>query len=305
MEKKRILFVGGAQIRFSVGTSRIPAPQEILRSEEFYTFAPCGRSVLGAIAAARLGFDAVLCARVGDDYYGDRLREVCKKEGVRSAKITVDPALQTGLALEMVEKNGYHRTILFPGANLSLEKSHMESALTCMPDAIVASLEAEPEAIAQFSALAAKRGTPFFIDATAKRGVVPADFPFEMLSHTEILLLDEEDVYTFTGIHPSNEEQSKKACCTLCNRFDVRYILVRLGTRGCLLHDGMFFSAFSALDEEPVDTAGASEAFAAALIGEYVSTGNLSTAAQFANSVYAKTASQRGGYRSLPRRSEL
>ena len=305
MARKRMLFIGGAQIRFAVGTTRIPAPGETLRSEANYTFAPCGRSILGAIAAARLGYDTAICARVGDDYYGDRLRDVCKKEGVHSANITVDPALQTGLALELVEQSGVCRTILYPGANRSLEQTHTESAFACLPDAIVASLEAEPEAIAQCSALAAERGIPFFVDATANRGVVPADFPFEQLARAEILLLDEEDAYTFSGIHPVNEEQRKMACYSLRKRFDVRYILLRLGNRGCFLYDGKYFSAISAFDEDPVDTAGASEAFTAALVGEYLQTGDLRAGAEFANGVFAKTASKAGGYRSLPRRSEL
>ena len=305
MPRKRMLFIGGAQIRFAVGTARTPAPGEILRSEANYTFAPCGRSILGAIAAARLGYDTAICARVGDDYYGDRLRDVCKKEGIHSSNVTVDRTLQTGLALELVEQSGVCRTILYPGANRGLDRSHAENALACLPDAIVASLEAEPEAIVQFAALAAERGIPFYVDATARRGVVPADFPFEQLARAEILLLDEEDAYTFSGVSPINEEQRKMACYTLRKRFDVRYILLRLGARGCFLYDGKYFSAISAFDEEPVDPAGASEAFTAALIGEYLNTGDLRAAAEFANNVYAKTASVAGGYRSLPRRSEL
>lgn len=305
MPRKRMLFIGGAQIRFAVGTARTPAPGEIIRSEANYTFAPCGRSILSAIAAARLGYDAAICACVGDDYYGDRLREVCKKEGVHSANITVDRTLQTGLALELVEQNGTHRTILYPGANRGLDRPHAENALACLPDAIVASLEPEPAAVAQFSAIASERKIPFFVDATARRGVVPADFPFEQLARAEVLLLDEEDAYTFSGVNPINEEQRKLACYTLHKRFNVRYVLLRLGMRGCFLYDGKYFSAISAFDEDPVDPAGASEAFTAALIGEYLNTGDLRAAAEFANNVYAKTASVAGGYRSLRRRSEL
>lgn len=305
MPRKRMLFVGGAQIRFAVGTSRVPAPGETIRSDANYTFAPCGRSILGAIAAARLGFDAAICARVGDDYYGDRLQEICKKEGLHAANITVDRTMQTGLALELVEQSGARRTILYPGANRGLDRAHAENALTCYPDAIIASLEPEPDAVVQLSALASERKLHFFVDATAKRGVVPADFPFEQLAHAEMLLLDEEDAYTFSGINPVNEEQRKLACFTLRKRFDVRYILLRLGSRGCFIYDGKYFSAISAFDEEPVDPAAASEAFTAALIGEYLNTGDLRVAAEFANSVYAKTASQSGGYRSLPRRADL
>lgn len=305
MARKRILFVGSSQIRFAVGTPSVPAPAEVIRSDANYQFSPGGRSALCAIAAARLGYDAALCTRVGDDYYGDRLAKVFQNEGLHARYVTVDREHQTGLSLDLIEQDGSCRTVLFPGANRSLSVTHAEAALGCYPDAIVASLETEPETVLQLSALAAAKKLLFFLDATAASGRFPQDFPFEQLARTEMLLLDEVDALAFTGIQPSNEEQRKLACYTLRKRFDVRYILLRLGSRGCFLYDGKYFSAISAFDEPPVDTAGASEAFTAALIGQYIASGDLRAAAGFANSVYAHAASLPGGYPSLPKREEI
>jgi len=305
MAVKRMLFVGNANIRFAVGTPYIPAPNETIRSEANYTFAPSGRSALSAVAASRLGYDSVLCARVGNDYYGDRLVEVFKNEKLRITDVTVDRERQTGLALELVEENGTTRSILFPGANQSLTGDHGESALSCYPDAIVASLESNPETIIRLSELAYEHGIPFFLDATAERDAVPADFPFEQLSRTEILILNEDDARLFSGIAPINEEKRKLACYTVFKRFDVRYVLLQLGSRGCFLYDGKYFSAISSLDDTVIDAAGASEAFTAALIGEYLRTNDLRASAEFADTVYAKTASKHGGFQSLPYKNEL
>ncbi len=305
MAKKRMLFIGSARIRFAVGTPYIPTPGETIRSEANYLFAPDGRSTLSAISAARLGYDAVLCARVGDDYYGDRLTEVCKREGLHTGGVTVNRELQTGLCLELVEQDGTRRAVLFPGANRTLTGAHAESALTCYPDAMIASLESEPESVLQIASIAAARKLPFFLDASAERDACPQDFPFEQLAKTEILLLNEEDARLYSGIDPVNEENRKLACYTLRKRFEVRYIVLRLGSRGCFLYDGKYFSAISSFDEDPVDPAGASEAFTAALIGEYLTSGDLRAAAEFANGVYAVTASRPGGYRSLPARADL
>lgn len=305
MAVKRILFVGNAYIRFAVGTPYIPAPGEAIRSEANYTFSPGGRSALGAVAAARLGHDAVLCTRVGDDYYGDRLVEVFKKEKLRITDISVDRERQTGLALEIVEENGTARSILFPGANISLSGAHAEGALTCYPDAVVASLESEPKVVIRLSELAYEHGIPFFLDASAERDAMPADFPFESLSRTELLILNENDAQLFSGIKPVNEEKRKLACYTIFKRFDVGCILLQLGSRGCFLYDGKYFSAISSPDDTAVDTAGASEAFTAALIGEYLKTGDPRTSAEFADTVYAKAASRHGGFQSLPYKNEL
>lgn len=300
-----MLFVGNAQIRFAVGTPYIPAPGETIKSGANYTFSPDGRSALCAIAAARLGYDAVLCARVGDDYYGDRLVEVFKKENLHFANVTVKRECQTGLSLELVEPDGTRRKVLFPGANAHLSVKHAEGAFGCYPDAIVASLESVPETVVSLSRLAEERGVPFFLDACADHDAVPRDFPFESLGKTELLIINESDARLFSGIDPCNEENRKLACYTLYKRFDVKYLLLQLGATGCFVYDGKYFSAISLFGEEPVDCTGASEAFTAALLGEYLRTGDLRAAADFAGTVYAKTASQHGGYQALPFRYEL
>ena len=302
MAKKRILFIGNAAIRFAVGTPYIPAPGESILSDGNYTFAPGGRSALSAIAAARLGYDAVLCARVGDDYYGDRLVEVFRNEGLHIANVTVKRECQTGLSLELTERDGTTREIFFPGANAHLDYAYAEGAMGSYPDAIVASLEGDPEMILRLSAIAEERGIPFFLDGSVRREAVPTDFPFEKLGATELLILNEEDARLFSGIEPGNEENRKLACYTIRKRFDVRYIVLQLGNVGSFIYDGKYCSAISGPESEVVDPAGASEAYTAALVGHYLHGGDLRSAAEFASTVYAAVASRHGGYQSLPKK---
>lgn len=302
MAKKRLLFVGNAAIRFAVGTPYIPVRGESILSDGNYTFAPGGRSALSAIAAARLGYDAVLCARVGDDYYGDRLVEVFKSEGLHIANVTVKRECQTGLSLELTERDGTTREIFFPGANAHLDYTYAEGAMGSYPDAIVASLEGEPEMILRLSAVAEERGIPFFLDGSVRREAVPTDFPFEKLGATELLILNEEDARLFSGIEPGNEENRKLACYTIRKRFDVRYIVLQLGNVGSFIYDGKYFSAISGPESEVVDPAGASEAYTAALVGHYLHGGDLRSAAEFASAVYSAVASRHGGYQSLPKK---
>lgn len=304
MARKRILFVGPAQIRFAVGTPSVPDAESTVLSSANYSFSPGGRSALCAIAAARLGFDAALCARVGDDYYGDRLREVFRMEGVHATNVTVDRERQTGLSLELAEPNGTSRSILFPGANSSLDAACIETALSCYPDALVVSLDADRDAVLAANRYAADKKLPFFLDATPSYGQRSVGFPFEQLNGTEILLLEENDAFAFTGIRPVNEEQRKLACYTLKKMLNVKYILLRLGSRGCFLYDGKYFSAMFTFDEQVTDAAGANEAFTAALIGHYISSGDLHAASEFANGVFAACASKPGEYQSLPRKGE-
>lgn len=305
MARKRMLFVGSAAVRFALGTPRLPAPNQTVLSDANYTFAPDGRSLLSAVAASRLGFDAVLCARVGDDYYGDRLVEVCRREGLHVSHVQAEPGAQTELLLDLVEESGSCRTIRFTGAGSDLSAEDTERAFVTLPDALVVSLEAQPETVLGAGAAAKEKDLPLFIDATVPHTSGFASFPFEQIPQAELLLLNEQDALIHSGIDPSNEENRKLACYTLHKRFHVHYIVLQLGSRGCFLYDGKYFSAISSFDAETVDPAGASEAFDAALIGAYMESGDLRAAADFANTVYAKTASRHGGFRALPTRNEL
>ena len=302
MAKKRMLFVGNAAIRFAVGTPYIPAPGESIISDGNYTFAPGGRSALSAIAAARLGYDVALCARVGDDYYGDRLVEVFRNEGLHIANVTVKRECQTGLSLELTEPDGTTREIFFPGANAHLDHAYAEGAMSCRPDAVVASLEGDKDMILRLSALAEERGIPFFLDGSVRQEAIPTDFPFEQLGTTELLILNDADARVFSGIDPNNEENRKMACYTIRKRFDVRYVLLQLGNTGSFIYDGKYFSAISGPESEVADPAGASEAYTAALIGDYLQGGDLRASAEFASAVYAAVASRHGGYQSLPQK---
>ena len=303
MSRKRILFAGSAEICFAVNAphyTSLPTPTVPNGS---YAFSPGGHGMLTAVAAGRLGYDAVFCGRVGDDYYGDRLIGICRSEGLHISNVTTDRELQTGMTITLQESPRSVRTVRLPGANQNLSGSQIEDALSCYPDAVALSMELPRSAILRGSSAAAAQGLPFFLDVGLE-GPSLADFPFERLSQTEILLINEQDAEAFAEGAGGNEEKKKLACYNLCKRFPVKYVILKLGKRGCFLYDGKYFSAVVSSDADPLDITGASEAFSAALIGEYLETGDIERAARFANNVSLLTASRIGGISSLPTKEE-
>lgn len=303
MSRKRILFAGSAEICFHIHAphySSLPTPTV---PNGTYSFSPGGHGMLTAVAAGRLGYDAVFCGRVGDDYYGDRLIGICRNEGLHISNVTTDRELQTGMTLTVQESPRSIQTIRMPGANQNLSGSQIEDALSCYPDAVALSMELPRAAILKASSAAAAQGLPFFLDV-GPEGPSLADFPFERLNRTEILLINEQDAEAFADDASGNEEKKKRACYNLCKRFPVKYVILKLGKRGCFLYDGKYFSAVVSSDADPLDITGASEAFSAALIGEYLETGDIERAARFANNVSLLTASRIGGLSSLPTKEE-
>ena len=108
-----------------------------------------------------------------------------------------------------------------------------------------------------------------------------------------------------TGIRPNNLNNCLRASIALCSRVSIRYVVLKLGGRGCYVYDGKYCDLVSPYDVEPVDTTAAGDAFTAALTAEYLRTGDIIAAARFANAAGALTVTKKGAIKSLPVREEV
>ena len=66
----RMLVVGSANMDFVMNCERLPCAGETMLSYEPYEYAGGGKGANTAVAAALLGAQVMLCARVGDDQHG-------------------------------------------------------------------------------------------------------------------------------------------------------------------------------------------------------------------------------------------
>lgn len=298
---KRVLVVGSANIDFVLNTPYIPAPGETMISQGAYAFTPGGKGANTAVAAAAFGADVSLCSRVGDDFYGDRLISLFADKGIDTRYIKVDRTEQTGLGVVMVEKNGTNRIVVFSGANKKINDSDVESAMTCCPDAVVSQFEVQPEAVIAAARGAAYEGAMFIVDA----GAAKPDFPLSKLEQVEIFSPNEVETEILTGIRPSNLENCLRASIALCNKVDIKYVVLKLGARGCYVYDGKYCDLISPCEVPVVDTTAAGDVFTAALTTEYLRTGEILTSAKFANAAGALAVSKKGAITAVPTLEEV
>ncbi len=298
---KRILVAGSSNIDLLLNTPYIPAPGETMVSEGNYAFTPGGKGANTAVAVASLGENAVLCSRVGDDAYGDRLIALFKEKGVDTRFVKADRLEQTGLSVVMLEKSGANRVISFKGANRRISESDIENAFSSYPDAIITQLEINPDAIVNAARLAADDGIKFFLDA----GPARANFPLEKLERVEVLSPNETETEILTGIRPNSLENCLRASMALCNRVDIGYVVLKLGSRGCYVYDGKYCDLISPFDVPVADKTAAGDVFTAALTVEYLRTNDILKAARFANAAGALTVSKHGAIASIPTLEEV
>lgn len=301
--KKRILAVGSSNIDFVCRMLRVPESGETLISNDTYAFVPGGKGANCAVAAARLGADVVFCTRLGNDGYASQLLEKYKSEGIDTRFVFRDKTAQTGLEVVLVEQTGHNRIVVYPGANALLSETDIEDAFTCYPDALLIQLETDFESVVVATKMAHKQGAKIFLDASHAR----SDYPYSALAPLEVFSPNETETEILTGIRPTGSESCLRAAMAICSMIQTKYVVIKLGDRGCFIYDGTHCRHVAPIEiGTAVDTTAASDAFTAALTHRYLNNSeNIYDACEYANAVGAYVVTKRGAFTSLPTQKQL
>ena len=261
MTKPRILCVGSANMDLVMKMERVPERGETLITARDYEFIPGGKGANAAVACARLGADTLLCTKLGDDANGKVLREMYVKENISPRFIGVDKHNNTGLAGIFLESSGANRIVVYPGANNALTTDDLEEAFISYPDALLMQFEIPESTIVKACRMAAERGVKVFIDA----GPARADFPLRELGQLEIFSPNETETLAYTGISPDTMSSTMSASVKLSVMVNAKYIVLKLGSRGAYVYDGVNADIVPSYDVTAIDTTAAGDAFTAAL----------------------------------------
>ncbi len=287
---------------FVCSAEKIPSPGETVISGGEYFFSPGGKGANCAVSAARLGADVVFCTRVGDDAYGKELCEAYKNENIDCRFVYFDTEEKTGLAQIFREANGQNRITVFPGANSKLSLENVEEAFTCYPDALLLQCEIEPEIVMFAIRMAHRQQIPVFFDMAPVRD----DLDISFIGKCEVISPNESETEFYTGISTESSDGCLRAAIKLQNITKCKYVVIKLGSRGCFVYDGMHQEFIQSLEVRAVDTTGAGDAFTSAMTLRYLRNGgNITDAVRFANCVGAYTVTKSGAFPSFPTAKEL
>ncbi len=299
--KARILTVSSANMDFVMNIRRLPTGGETMTEHGTYSFMPGGKGANSAVAVQRLGGESVFCARLGNDANGALLRNLYISEGIDTRFIVMDQKNPTGLAAIMVEPSGQNRIIVYPGSNGAFSDRDIAASMMCRPDALLMQMEIPAATVLTAASLASSRGIPIVLDA----GPADPSFPLEQLPPLEIFSPNETETKIYTGIDPYSHQNCLRACMKLSERVKAKYIVLKLGGRGCYIYDGKYYFCLPAYDVPCEDTTAAGDAFTAALTLEYVRTGDIEHAGKYANAVGAITVNRPGAIPSIPNAAEV
>ena len=291
----RILVVGSINLDLVLQMARAPAPGENVPGQS-YSYICGGKGANQAVAAARLGAKVDLVARVGNDAQGEKLRRGLEDEGVSTKFVTRDDRSPSGLAVVLVEANGQNRIIVYSGSNMTLAPEHAEKALRDEYDALMLQLEVPDEVVAASFAAARKKRIPVILDAGPAR-----PFDLNLVKGIDILSPNQHEATALTGIPCQNRADAREAGNRLRELSDAKHIVIKMGAAGAFLMSGDLCELVPAFPIEPMDSTAAGDSFTAAMVIDWLRTGDIRHAVRYGNAAGALAAMSLGAQTSLPK----
>lgn len=295
-----IIVVGSINADLAVQVHRHPKPGETLMGSGG-TITPGGKGANQAVAAALQGASVRFVGAVGNDAYATPASRCLTKSGVDLTGIShVEDT--TGLAVIAISADGENTIIVIPGANAWVDAEAVKQHTTDIAAADIVLLQGEIPA----------EGFQAAVDAATHRvvinlaPVVPVDR--DALLQADPLMANEHEaalVLQQLG-HEVAEEDSKNPEKLAADLLDAGFasVVLTLGAAGALVATPEGSELVPSPKVTAVDTTGAGDAFAGALVARLDAGDSLLDAAHHAVRVAAYAVTGRGAQDSYPTKDD-
>ncbi|ASW57789.1 hypothetical protein CIK06_17125 [Plantactinospora sp. KBS50] len=260
-----MIVVGSANVDITTRVERLPVPGETVLGAEG-AFRPGGKGANQAVAARRLGAEAVLCAAVGADAFGRQLTADLAAAGIDPEQLLVVSGDITGVAMIVVAGDGENTIVVVPGANHALDASAVTRLGDRLApgDVLVLQLEVRLDTCLAAATAARRAGARVQLNAAPlpKSGDPTLAALLELV---DVLVVNETEAASLSGrAAPTGTDRWIEVAADL-RRLGPAACVVTLGARGAVAHDGDTGWSQPAFPASVVDTTGAGDAFCGAL----------------------------------------
>jgi sulfofructose kinase len=285
-----LLCVGIATLDYVYGVEALPTEGRKYRAGALEVVGG-GIAANAAVAAARLGGEALLATRLGDDATGDAIRAELAAEGVDLALSNPVWGRRSPVSAIMVDPAGERMIVSYSDGDMPDEPDWLAQSLPKDVGAVLGDTRWEKGAL-RFFHLARQAGLPAILDGDRK----PAD-P-ELLAAATHIAFSEVGLAELTGLDDPH------AALHSLDRGDC-WLAVTMGPAGVLVAERGEIRHHPAFAVEAVDTLGAGDvwhgAFALALAEGRAET----EAIRFASAAASIKCTRFGGRKGAPGRAEV
>jgi ribokinase len=286
-------------------TSRIERPLAVGETVNAHGFSvsPGGKGSNAAVAAARMGAQVAVVARIGDDAFGQMALSLWREEGVSTAHVVQAHGEASGVAQILVYASGDNSIAVSAGANAGLEVAHVQAASASIASArvVIASNEVPVSVATAAFKLARAQGAVTLLNPAP--ACAPSDTLQRLLALCDTITPNENELRLLANLGPhaslddAAEHLLKQGVCA---------VLVTLGGSGCCLYrSGEKPLPLPAWPVKVRDTVGAGDTLTGALAACLARGMALENAARYANAAAALSVTGAGALGAMPRLEQV
>ncbi len=297
-----IVVLGGINMDLVTNADTLPRPGETIKGYKFGMY-PGGKGSNQAVSIGKLGGDVYMLGRVGDDTFGDTLKESMVSAGVKIDYLKVSAGQSTGIALIMVDKKGENMITFVPGANGDVSPSDVKDAKIGIESAkiFLAQLEVPYNAVFEAVDIAFRNNITVIIDPAP---VPDVEFPKDFWGKVSIVTPNETEAEGLTKLEVKDVEGARKAGEVFLS-WGVDKAIVKLGAKGCVLVEKNRWEYIEPVKVNAVDSTAAGDVFAGALSFSLARGDDILKAMRFANYAGALSTTRYGAQPGAPTYDEL
>lgn len=290
MTKKKITVIGSINMDIVTSTNILPKMGETVLGKAFHTI-PGGKGANQAVAAAKLGADVNLIGCVGDDTFGQVLKQHLKHQGINIENVEPVTETSTGTAsITLFEED--NSIIVVPGANYHVTPEYIEKfeEIIANSDVILLQLEIPLVSVEKAVEIASTHKVPIIINPAPIQPLTK-----ELLSKVDYVTPNEHEQETLLTSCDWTEEEKNEI---------IKKCIVTKGSKGVSILKGEELQIPS-FEVNVVDTTGAGDTFNGALAYCLSNGYTLEEACRFANATAALSVTKFGAQGGMPTLHEV
>ena len=302
----QLLVIGSINLDLVLETQQLPAPGETVLGGTFLRING-GKGANQAVAAARGGnINVTLIAAVGDDDFGNRVKQDYLEEPrLNASLITEKQGVSTGVAAILVDQQAENMICVAPGANAELSPTDinsLEQDLFSEAAVLLASMEVPLETIE--AAICKVRGSELLV-VLNPAPVVPDLLNHNLLTWVDVLTPNEHEAAQLSGVEVTDRDSAVQAGNRIREKYSIETVIITLGAAGVVVVNSAGNYAVEAPTVQAVDTTAAGDCFNGVLASQLAAGVAFQEAVSLAVRAASISVTRRGAQTSLPERQEF
>lgn len=297
---RQVVVLGSCSVCHVFASQGLPGKGETVIGNDYHIVVG-GKGSGQAIVACKLGSEVYMLEHLGDDAYGRKEKESYREMGMHTDYVYLDGDSTTGTGGIFLDAQGQNQIIIVPGANSNVSCQDIDNMKGVLKHAKIlgAQFEVPVETVDYAIRTAAGMGVRTLLDPAPVTAFSEHLYPF-----ISIIKPNECEASELTGIRVEDEKSAVLAGRWFLDKGVKEAAVITLGEKGAVLVTREAELYIPGIPVTAVDTGGAGDTFAGALLAALALDWDLEKAIRYAQCASALCVTRMGSY-ALTRRDQV